>query len=187
MTRLGQTSPVGRDYVAILRMLLDQPEYGAAARPDDFHNLIDSHLDWLESIGGNLGHDETRRNISALTALVNNYPGDPGVEQLYKIMNVLVTLSESLHDVALLKVGSDFFSLATAVLATHGPDTASSVSKFHGYLHVPALKALKSKDVRLRDRAVECVQMQLLLGAVTPTQNAELLRWAQNELQTVNW
>ena len=195
------TSPIARDYLFILKLLTNEPEYCAAARPRDWDRLVECHLRWLKTTVPTMDQakstsktnhaydDEVHRVLGALATLLENYPGEPGPDSVDMVLDVCGALGSALDPVPMLlsRSGVGLFRAVNAFLMMCGTDVASRVDFLHQQLHGAALKSLKGRELKLKEHAVQYVRLQLTLGGVSSVQLAELRRWADEEIEKGDW
>lgn len=122
-----------------------------------------------------------------LGSLLDTYPGEPAADLLPDLIKVFSSLAELLEGNTLSRTGAPFFGAVNAFLSGSGVDVASQATALHAELHGPALRALKGREVRLKERAVQYMRMQLTLGGVTVNQMVNLRKWAGEEMEKNQW
>ena len=122
-----------------------------------------------------------------LGSLVESYPGEPASDLLPDLIKVFSDVAELLEGNTLSRTGAPFFGAVNAFLAGSGVDVASQAAALHAELHGPALRALKGREVRLKERAVQYVRMQFKLWGVTGSQLLSLRKWASEEMERTQW
>jgi hypothetical protein len=187
---LSATSPTGRDYLSILKLLIAEPEYCAAAKLTDWDRLVELHLKWLEKAVSIVSED-ANRVLNTLSLLLNNYPGEPAPDLLVTMLELFNSLSSVLQESGntLSRAGVGVFGAVNAFLGISGVDVAASTAELHKELHKPALMAIKGKDTKLKATAVEYLRMALVLGAVEKggQQLIDLRNWADTEAEKPQW
>lgn len=185
---LSATSPTGRDYLSILKLLLAEPEYCAAAKLTDWDRLVELHLKWLEKATSIVSED-ANRVLSMLSLLLNNYPGEPAPDLLATMLELFTSLGSVLMESnTLSRAGVGVFGAVNAFLNVSGVDVAASTAALHETLHKPAVLAVKGKDIKLKASAVQYLRMALVLGAVDKEQQViDLRNWADTEAEKPQW
>ena len=188
LAELSYSSQIGRDYSAILKHLLGEPTYCAAVKPGDWDFLVEKHLIWLRDAKA-IASDDAIRVLGLLSSLLEQYPGEPRrlPDLLEDILNVLSGLAGTLEGNTLSRAGAAFFGVVNAFLVGSGVDVASRAAALHAVLHLPAMRALKGREVRLKERAVLYLRIQLTLGGVSQVQLQDLGKWAATEAEKMQW
>jgi hypothetical protein len=186
---LSATSPTGRDYLSILKLLLAEPEYCAAAKLTDWDRLVELHLKWLEKATSIVSED-ANRVLTMLSLLLNNYPGEPAPDLLATMLELFGSLGAILQEGTntLSRAGVGVFGAVNAFLSISGVDVAASTAALHSQLHKPALMAIKGKDTKIKACAVQYLRMMLVLGGVEKGQQLlDLRNWADTEAEKPQW
>lgn len=186
---LSATSPTGRDYLSILKLLLAEPEYCAAAKLTDWDRLVELQLKWLEK-ATTIVSEDANRVLSMLSLLLNNYPGEPAPDLLVSMLELFESLGSILEEssTTLSRAGVGVFMAVNAFLSISGVDVAASTSTLHAGLHKAALMAVKGKDTKLKACAVHYLRMVLVLGGVEKgRQMVDLRNWADTEAEKPQW
>ncbi|KAH7622345.1 putative Serine/threonine-protein kinase ATM [Nannochloris sp. 'desiccata'] len=187
---LSATSPTGRDYLSILKLLLAEPEYCAAAKLTDWDRLVELHLKWLEK-ATNIVSEDANRVLGMLSLLLNSYPGEPAPDLLVSMLELFGSLGSVLQESSsntLSRAGVGVFGAVNAFLSISGVDVAASTPTLHTELHKAALMAVKGKDTKLKACGVQYLRMMLVLGAVERGQQMiDLRNWADTEVEKPQW
>ena len=181
------SSPMGGDYSNMLRnqLLSNHPEYIAAAKVsllDDLLLLFTNHIadraeeeeeekkdEQHQGGRGGGGGDAAHRILSTVEALLVNFPGDMNPSTRKDIASDFLG---SILPKKLDKLGADEVRTTTtalhicnAFLLHQGLDVSSIIkSTLHPHWHHIILRALKSKDGRVRDGAVLYIRLVSSLG-----------------------
>ncbi len=186
---LSAASPTGRDYLSILKFLVAEPEYCAAAKLTDWDRLVELHLKWLEKATSIVSED-ANRVLVMLSLLLNNYPGEPAPDLLVTMLEQFGALGSVLQESSntLSRAGFGVFGAVNAFLSISGVDVATSTAGLHKEFHKAALMAVRGKDTKLKACAVQYLRMALVLGAVDKgNQMIDLRNWAETESEKPQW
>jgi len=185
----GESGPA-KDYAEILKLLLLEPEYSAAADVADWESLINTHVNFLGSVDRPKA-DDVHRGLGSLTALLERSPADLSPSLMQDVSDYLRVLGgEDLFNdqLAISKYGANAFGAATAFLFACGRDVAMSCPALHEAFHKPMMRVLREqKPSKTKERAVAYGRAQLKLGGVSQGHLADLQLWASTEIQKIQW
>lgn len=204
-------SEVTTDYVAILKMLLEEDEYIAGINQNLWVRMIEMHVNAItadRNSGGGRGggggggsstsmteisSDQLHRIMASLSTFLKKYPSQPSPQLTDSILTFFSSPQEEYGDFILrcndVKVRHiDIFDILSAFLLKCGPDIASKCPQLHSYYHGITMKALRGHDALTKARAVIYARVQLQLGGIRASkQMQDLVRWADQEITNAKW
>ena len=189
-TRLSSATQFGKDYLSILRTIIEDKTYCLTIRPSSWNRIFALYVECVQEFDRQSEDtNDAHSAMDTIAFMLERYEGDISVEVSNMFMNFLIDLGnvmKTLHP-NLERTRGSVIRIAVHFLFKTGRDVASSCPAIEESLHSIAFTALKGRDGINKEYAISYFRQLLALGGISPLSLSHLQQWALEESKTAQW